>query len=114
MSGSPSSCILERPNLVSLVLQSRKALQHGEAHCHRANILENASAQTALDVLALNAKVKWISDAVLEQLKVCDFRLPRCVMGVMTGFSVSLLLVWRKALRRSGPSSRSRHRWARH
>lgn len=55
---------------MSLVLQSKKALQHAEALCHRAITLENASAQTALDVLALNAKVKWISDAVLEQLKV--------------------------------------------
>lgn len=70
MSVSPPSRASERPNLVSLVLQSRKALQHGEALCHRASSLENASAQTALDVLALNAKVKWVSDAVLEQLKV--------------------------------------------
>lgn len=114
MSGSPSSCILERPNLVSLVVQSKKALQHGEALCHRANTLENASAQTALDVLALNAKVKWISDAVLEQLKVCYFRSPKCVKGIMTGLFVSLLLVWRRALKRSGPSSRSRHRCVRH
>lgn len=81
MSGSPSSGILERPNLVSLVLQSKKALQRGEALCHRANTLENASAQTALDVLALNAKVKWISDAVLEQLKVRGFSVSRRVRG---------------------------------
>lgn len=81
MSSSPSSGILERPNLVSLVLQSKKALQRGEALCHRAITLENASAQTALDVLALNAKVKWISDAVLEQLKVRGF----CVSGRVRG-----------------------------
>ena len=59
-----------QPHLVSLVLQSKKALQHGEQLCSRANSLSNASAQCAVDVLALDAKVKWISDAVLDQLKV--------------------------------------------
>jgi autophagy-related protein 17 len=58
------------PHLVSLVLQSKKALQHGEQLCSRANALSNDSAQCAMDVLALDAKVRWITDAVLEQLKV--------------------------------------------
>jgi autophagy-related protein 17 len=57
-------------NLVSLVLQSKKALQTGEQLCSRANDLSNASAQSAVDVLALDAKVRWITDGVLEQLKV--------------------------------------------
>jgi len=60
----------DQPHLVSLVLQSKKALQHGEQLCSRANTLSNASAQCAVDVLALDAKVKWISEAVIEQLKV--------------------------------------------
>ncbi|KAH7912803.1 autophagy protein Apg17-domain-containing protein [Hygrophoropsis aurantiaca] len=60
----------EQPHLVSLVLQSKKALQHGEQLCSKANSLTNASAQYALDVLALDAKVKWISESVMEQLKL--------------------------------------------
>jgi hypothetical protein len=59
----------EQPHLVSLVLQSKKALQHGEQLCSRANALSNASAQCAVDILALDARVRWISDAVLDQLK---------------------------------------------
>lgn len=65
-----SSARPEQPHLVSLVLQSKKALQHGEQLCSRANSLSNASAQCAVDVLALDAKVKWISAAVIDQLKV--------------------------------------------
>ena len=59
----------EQPHLVSLVLQSKKALQHGEQLCSRANVASNASAQCVVDVLALDAKVRWLTDAVLEQLK---------------------------------------------
>lgn len=59
----------EQPHLVSLVLQSKKALQHGEQLCSRANDVSNASAQCVVDVLALDAKVRWLTDAVLEQLK---------------------------------------------
>lgn len=58
------------PHLVSLVLQSKKALQHGEQLCSHASSLSSSSAQCAVDVLALDAKVKWLSAAVLEQLKV--------------------------------------------
>lgn len=62
------------PHLVSLVLQSKKALQHGEQLCTRAHVASNASAQAAVDVLALDAKVRWISEAVIEQLKVSFVR----------------------------------------
>jgi len=65
-----SSVRPDQPHLVSLVLQSKKALQHGEQLCSRANSLSNASAQCAVDVMALDAKVKWISAAVLDQLNV--------------------------------------------
>ncbi|CCL98175.1 uncharacterized protein FIBRA_00169 [Fibroporia radiculosa] len=72
MATSPPVCSSPgQPHLVSLVLQSKKALQHGEALCARASALSSASSQTAVDVLALDAKVRWITDAVLEQLKVC-------------------------------------------
>jgi len=63
----------EPPHLVSLVLQSKKALQHGEHLCTRAHASSNASAQGAVDVLILDAKVKWMVEAVVEQLKVCPF-----------------------------------------
>ncbi|KAG7089557.1 hypothetical protein E1B28_011229 [Marasmius oreades] len=59
-----------QPHLVSLVLQSKKALQHGEQLCSQAQSLSNASARVAVDVLTLDAKVRWISDSVLEQLKL--------------------------------------------
>ena len=71
MASPPSATRADQPHLVSLVLQSKKALQHGEQLCSIANTLTNTSAQCALDVLALDAKVKWISEAVIEQLKVC-------------------------------------------
>jgi autophagy-related protein 17 len=70
MASPPSAARADQPHLVSLVLQSKKALQHGEQLCSKANALTNASAQCAVDVLALDAKVKWISEAVIEQLKV--------------------------------------------
>jgi len=60
----------DQPHLVSLVLQSKKALQHGEYLCTRAHAASNASAQAAVDVLALDAKVRWVVEAVVEQLKV--------------------------------------------
>jgi autophagy-related protein 17 len=60
----------DEPHLVSLVLQSKKALQHGEQLCIRASQLSSTSARNAVDVMALGAGVKWLSDAVLEQLKV--------------------------------------------
>ncbi|KAJ7727313.1 autophagy-related protein 17 [Mycena maculata] len=66
---SPSD-VVHQPHLVSLVLQSKKALQNGEQLCSRANDLSNASAQSAVDVLALDAKVRWITDGVLEQLRL--------------------------------------------
>lgn len=59
------------PHLVSLVLQSKKALLHGEQLCTWARASSNASAQAAVDVLILDAKVKWMVEAVVEQLKVC-------------------------------------------
>ncbi|KAF4613592.1 hypothetical protein D9613_007894 [Agrocybe pediades] len=59
-----------QPHLVSLVLQSKKALQHGEFLCTKAHSASNASAQASVDVLALDAKVRWIVEAVVEQLQL--------------------------------------------
>ncbi|KAH0832924.1 autophagy protein Apg17-domain-containing protein [Lanmaoa asiatica] len=70
MTSPPPTYRADQPHLVSLVLQSKKALQHGEQLCSKANALTNVSAQCAVDVLALDAKVKWISEAVIEQLKL--------------------------------------------
>ncbi|KAF7327879.1 Autophagy-related protein 17 [Mycena kentingensis (nom. inval.)] len=56
--------------LVALVLQSKAALQTGEAICSRANGLSHASSREVLDVLTLDAKVRWITDGVLEQLRL--------------------------------------------
>jgi len=68
--GQPMVLSSDQPHLVSLVLQSKKALQHGEYLCTRAHAASNASAQAAVDVLALDAKVRWVVEAVVEQLKV--------------------------------------------
>ena len=66
----PATSPPEQPHLISLVLQSKKALQHGEQLCSLAHARSNASAQAAVDVLALDAKVRWITEAVIEQLRV--------------------------------------------
>ena len=61
----------ERSHLITLVLQSEKALQQGQELCSVARTRSVDSAQAAVDLLAINAKVRWIVDAVSEQLKVC-------------------------------------------
>ncbi|PPQ64135.1 hypothetical protein CVT24_008765 [Panaeolus cyanescens] len=63
-----STPIQPQPHLVTLVLQSKKALQHGEQLCIKAHTSSNDSAACAIDVLALDAKVKWLGHAVSEQL----------------------------------------------
>jgi autophagy-related protein 17 len=68
MSSPPTQPV--QPHLVTLVLQSKKALQHGEQLCSRAHAISNTSARTAVDVVALDAKVRWVMEAVGEQLKV--------------------------------------------
>ncbi|TFY70472.1 hypothetical protein EVG20_g2531 [Dentipellis fragilis] len=70
MSASPPVQHPGQIDIVSLAHHSEEALKRGEALCSRASTCSNASAQDAFDVLALNAKVEWISDAVVEQLKL--------------------------------------------
>ncbi|TDL25651.1 hypothetical protein BD410DRAFT_784690 [Rickenella mellea] len=67
---SPTSPPLDSPHLVSLVLHSKKALQHGEQLCSRANDLSQSSSQNAVALLALDAKVRWIAQGIQEQLKL--------------------------------------------
>ncbi|KAH9002912.1 autophagy protein Apg17-domain-containing protein [Lactarius hatsudake] len=64
MSSSPTGHSSEQPHLISLVLQARKALQQGEAFCSRASATSTSSSTEATDVLALNAKIQWISKAL--------------------------------------------------
>ena len=64
--GSPA----DQPHLVTLVLHSEKALERGRELCSSARERSVGSAKVAVDVLALDAKVRWMTDAVLEQLKV--------------------------------------------
>ncbi|KAI0635683.1 autophagy protein Apg17-domain-containing protein [Trametes polyzona] len=71
-SGSGGTPPAEQPHIVALVLQAKKALQQGEQLCTTAHTLSSASAQTAVDVLALDAKVRWMSEAVMDQLKLAS------------------------------------------
>lgn len=62
----------QQPHLVSLVLQSKKALQHGEQLCSKAHTQSSASAQASVDILAIDAKVRWFSGAIVEQLMMAS------------------------------------------
>ena len=66
----PASPPSEQPHIATLALNAEKALQHGEQLCRRASELSGGSAQATVDVLALDAQVRWMSEAVLDQLKV--------------------------------------------
>ncbi|GJJ08146.1 hypothetical protein Clacol_002354 [Clathrus columnatus] len=57
------------PHLVSLVLQSKKALQQGEQLLLRAHDLTITSSNHVVDVLALDAKIRWITQGIMEQIK---------------------------------------------
>jgi autophagy-related protein 17 len=59
-------------DLLSLVLRSRKALDHTKTLCARAGSLSKDSTELALDLVAVDAKVRWATDLILEQLKVDD------------------------------------------
>src|ERR1700761_3738135 len=71
MSSPPNLARPDQSDFVSsLVLQSTRALHTGQQLCWQANDLSNAAAQAIVDVLALDAKVNWITNGVLEQLLV--------------------------------------------
>ncbi|KZT39976.1 hypothetical protein SISSUDRAFT_984005 [Sistotremastrum suecicum HHB10207 ss-3] len=56
--------------MVSLVSQSKKALQRGQQLCSVTSDLSQQSSQIALDVLNLDSRVRWITEGVIEQLKL--------------------------------------------
>jgi len=60
----------DQPHLVSLVLQSKKALQHGQELCSLAHERSRTSSKAAFDILGLDAKVRWVIECIAEQLKV--------------------------------------------
>ncbi|KAF8517689.1 autophagy-related protein 17 [Hysterangium stoloniferum] len=68
--GNTSDRPLSPPHLVSLVLQSKKGLQHGEQLCSRAHDITNDSARNVVEVLALDSKIQWITEGIFDQLKV--------------------------------------------
>lgn len=86
----------EQPHLVSLVLQSKKALVHGEHLCSRARTLSSTSAEVAGDVLALDAKLRFMTNAVIEQVKVHLFTF--LCLCTTTGDHDSWLLVLPRVL----------------
>ncbi|KAI5120103.1 hypothetical protein M0805_002187 [Coniferiporia weirii] len=70
MSRSSTPPSPETPHLVSLVLHSKKALQHGEQLCTHAHELTHETSAVATDLLALDAKVQWVTRGILNQLKL--------------------------------------------
>lgn len=65
-----SSSSFDTPHFVSLVLNSKKALQHGEQLCSKAHDLSFETTQVAAELMSLDAKAWWISRGILDQLKV--------------------------------------------
>jgi autophagy-related protein 17 len=57
-------------DVLTLVLRSRKALDHTKTLCAHADSLSKDSTELALDLVAVDAKVRWATDLILEQLKV--------------------------------------------
>lgn len=57
-------------DLISLVVQSKKALQQSESICSAANTVSHRSSNMLIDLLATEAKIKWLSEGVIDQLNV--------------------------------------------
>lgn len=70
-SPSPSNT----PDIVSLVLHSKKALQHGEQLCSTAHDQTQATTSVGTELLALDAKAQWIARGIYDQLKVRRYKL---------------------------------------
>lgn len=60
----------EPQSLVEYFLQSKKALAHGQSLCAHASDLNSATASTAVEALAFEAKGQWMNEAIIEQLNV--------------------------------------------
>ncbi|KAG8747338.1 autophagy protein 17 [Ceratobasidium sp. 414] len=73
-------------SLATLFVTSKKALLHGNNVCNHASTLTRQSNDVAVDVLTLDARLRWLAQAVLDQLK-----LPRRVLLLHIDPSVSQL-----------------------
>lgn len=60
----------DTPHFIQLLVDSKKALQHGEQLCSKAHELTFETSQVAPELMALDAKARWTSGEILEQLKV--------------------------------------------
>lgn len=56
-------------SLAALFLASKKALLHGNTVCNAASTLTAGANNLAVDVLTLDAKLRWLTHGVLDQLK---------------------------------------------
>lgn len=56
-------------DILSLTLRSRKALDHTKTLCTRADSLAKSSTELVLEVCAVDAKVRWVTEGITEQLK---------------------------------------------
>ncbi|KAG9088565.1 autophagy protein 17 [Ceratobasidium sp. UAMH 11750] len=59
-------------SLATLFLTSKKALLHGNNVCNHASTLTRRSDTVTIDVLTLDAKLRWLAQAVLDQLKAAS------------------------------------------
>ncbi|KAG8708229.1 autophagy protein 17, partial [Ceratobasidium sp. 395] len=57
-------------SLATLFLTSKKALLHGNNVCNHASTLTRQSNHATVDVLTLDAKLRWLAQAVFDQLKI--------------------------------------------
>ncbi|KIO18540.1 hypothetical protein M407DRAFT_225283 [Tulasnella calospora MUT 4182] len=60
---------LKKEGIDIVVVQSKKALQQGEAICSGTNTVAKQLTSLIVDILATEAKVKWLSDGMTEQLQ---------------------------------------------
>jgi hypothetical protein len=96
-------------DMLSLVLRSRKALDHTKSLCSRAQTLASQSTNLALEVVATNAKVRWASDMISEQTKVYLIsRLLSYINNSFDSLSLSEMLLKLSALRRVDSSKMQR------
>lgn len=60
----------EGASLLSYFLQSKKALSQGQVLCSHASELNSSTVSIVIDALAFEAKSKFLSHGVIEQLNV--------------------------------------------
>lgn len=70
MAQSPPTETQEKTDILSLVLHSKKALQHGELLCSDAHDQTQATTSIGTELLAIEAKAEWLAKGIQEQLRV--------------------------------------------